>query len=137
MQRFHVHPLSPSGCLGMPFWVDIEEGARLSANEVVRAGNANEVVRAGKHKEGVRQPLIYSVSLCVPRNMHDIALVGVCGKHGEQIAKQIWIFSELADVLVTKGDVGAVIQILMEEYEENHPLSRYFMQKCTTNGEDL
>ena len=116
MHTFYVHTVTPSGDLGRPVRVDVD-GERLCADEVVRAG---------KHEEVLPRPkFTYSVSLCIPQNMRDTALVGECSTRGEQIPKQIWIFSELEDELVTQGDVEEVIQILKQEYAAN-PLSLYF-----------
>ena len=116
MPTFYVHTITRCGCLGLPVGVRIEAD-RLSADEVVRAGNQEEVLR--------RPKFTYSLSLCIPANMRDIAVVGECSTRGEQIPKQIWIFPELADELVTESDVKAVIEILKQEYEGN-PLSLYF-----------
>ena len=116
MPTFYVHTIARCGCLGPAVGLKVEAD-RLSADEVVRAG---------KHEEVLPRPKFsYSVSLCIPQNMRDIALVGECSTRGEQIPKQIWIFPELADELVTESDVKAVIERLKQEYEGN-PLSLYF-----------
>ena len=116
MHPFYVYTIKRSGALGRPVRVDVD-GVRLSADEVVRAGKYEEVLP--------RPKLTYSVSLCIPTGVRDIAVVWECSTRGEQIPKQIWIFSELEDELVTQGDVEEVIQILKQEYAAN-PLSLYF-----------
>ena len=87
---------------------------------------ATAVIAAADPEDKIRAPtLTYSLSVNIPKNGHDVAIVGECSLRGMQIPKQIWIFNESAGDLVTHEDVKAVIRILKQDYARE-PLTLYF-----------
>ena len=109
MYAFYVSTVTPQGGLGLSKEVDAEE-ERLLADEVVAAADDMDKIK--------RPKLTYSLSL-----LNDIAIVGEC--NGRHVPKQIWIFSEFPQKVVTHEDVQSVIQIMKKEYP-NNPLTLYF-----------
>ena len=84
------------------------------------------VIAAADVEDKIRQPkLTYALSLTLPEKGCDVAIVGECSTRGMQAPKQIWIFNESENNLVTHEDVQTVIRILKQDYARN-PLTLYF-----------
>ena len=117
-QRFQyfVTKVDPRGGFGVFNMLQTGEGW-LPATAVIAAADPEDKIRAPK--------LTYSLSVTIPENGRDVAIVGECSLRGMQIPKQIWIFNESASDLVTHEDVQAVIRILKQDYAGDR-LTCYF-----------
>ena len=115
MSTFHVRPIQTNGQLhpAKSLFVDAE---RLGADEVV--ATADEMHKIPRPK------LTLSLGLSIRETGHDVAIVGECSTWTD-IPKQIWVFSECANVVVNEEEMQLIIRILKQDYE-HHPLTRYF-----------
>ena len=114
--QYFVTKVAPCGDFGV--FNMLETGEEwLSATAVITSADPEDKISAPK--------LTYSLSVNIPENGQDVAIIGESSLRAMQIPKQIWIFNENAGDLVTHEDVKAVIRILKQDYPRE-PLALYF-----------
>ena len=107
---FRVYTIDAGGCLG-PAIVVHAKTERIHAEEVIAAADDKDKIRGRR--------LTYSLCL------GNVAIVGECSAAEGSIPIQIWIFSEVAEEVVTWEQAQTAIERLKQEYVGN-PLTLYF-----------